>query len=196
MRPASSPSGVLACVVLLSVSLWPAGPATNAFAPVPGPDAAKRSLKEDWEQLLQFKGGGWAIGESVSSWRGPLVEMDYEKKKQKCRPALLFHQITNRHRINFPGMKKFFRPGSHHGILSFGVLPEEGGMCVTSTGFRLEEKGKRRFLILAEGKDGEIQFEYQLEGTTLKLKGDEKLKRDWVTLDIAVTFTRSAPKKK
>src|SRR5262245_3911586 len=124
-----------------------------------------RSLKDDQNLLAQKP-------KSAMQWQAKPVQVVRNGKQVTVIPALgLSREIVITHK--FKGDEAFLKKGEFKGNISFG-LPDDKGGAFTNAVYRLEEKGKQRFIVVPDFKGGEIALAYELDGDVLKIKTGAK----------------------
>jgi hypothetical protein len=149
-------------------------------APAP-PKRQTRFLAQDQELLIQKKADKWIAPPVTVMHDGKLITV---RRCFLCNKGDSFTEISGQEDfLKKPGPKGIFYTG-------FGIGDRTG---FTPHYYRLEKKGRKRFLILSGYKPGEeIRFGYELDGKVLRLTGGEQLGSSEVGLiDFTGVYKRS-----
>jgi hypothetical protein len=144
--------------------------------------APPRSLKEDFKLMLQSGGDNWVPPSRL--------ELDRDGKKVSVRYSFFCSdsaQITE-----MEAHKEFKKKPGPLGMFWINII--EGDRLRSSPHFfRLEERDKKRHLVISGNEAGEeITFEYEFDGKVIKLKGGEKVTTCVGPIDFAGEYKRGS----
>jgi hypothetical protein len=144
--------------------------------------APPRSLKEDFKLMLQSGEDNWVPPSCL--------EQDRDGKKVSVRYSFFCSDFAQNATNAFD--KDFKKKPGPLGMFWINIL-EDNQWRSSPHYFRLEERDKKRYLLISGNKaDEEIAFEYEFDGKVLKLKGGEKVNTCVGPIDFAGEYKRGS----
>lgn len=140
-----------------------------------------RSLVKDQDLLIQ-KGGGM--------WVGAPVQLTHKGKVVIRWPG--FFCTKGKDNVTVIGHDDFLKKPGPNGLFFLGLADETGTTGYGVVYYRLEEKEKKRYLVLCWVEPGkEYRYSYELEGKVLKLSGGDKLPHWLGDLDLSGEYEKT-----